>query len=403
MNHTTELPMYLRRDGLDPAPELGEARESASVQRMVTVFGIPAYVVTRYADVKIALADYERFSNRRPAWPGLLNSPPPPASADRQPEADTAGNLLATDPPDHTRLRRMLSPEFTMRRMNQLEPRVVEIVEQHLDVMEDAGPPADLVAHFALPVPSLVICELLGVPYEDRDGFQRRSARQLDLALPMPERMELALQGRAYMRSLVERARRESGDDIFGTLVRKYGNDVTDAELTGMGALLLLAGHETTSNMLALGTLALLEHPEQLAAVRDTPDAVGPAIEELLRYLSVVQTAIPRMTTTDVEIDGVTIPAGQLVLLSMPVGNRDPRFIESPETLDIRRGEPGHLAFGHGVHHCLGAPLARMEMRIAYPALLRRFPRLRLADDISEIQFKKTHFIYGVRSLGVTW
>lgn len=401
--------MYLRRDGVSPAPELAEARESASVQRMVTMFGVPAYVVTRYADVKNALADYERFSNRRPAWPGLLNSPAPPEGADIQPEADTAGSLLGTDPPDHTRLRRMLSPEFTMRRMNQLEPRVVEIVEQHLDAMEDAGPPAELVAQFALPIPSLVICELLGVPYDERDGFQRRSARQLDLALPMPERMELAMQGRGYMRSLVGRARREPGDDILGTLVRKYGDDVTDAELTGIGTLLLLAGHETTSNMLALGTLALLEHPEQLAAVRDLPEAVGPAIEELLRYLSVVQTAIPRMTTTDVEIDGVTIPAGQLVLLSMPVGNRDPRFIASPETLDIGRGEPGHLAFGHGVHHCLGAPLARMEMRIAYPALLRRFPRLRLAGDISEgsevseVQFKKTHFIYGVRSLDVTW
>jgi cytochrome P450 len=403
MSHATELPMYLRRDGLDPAPELGEARESASVQRMVTAYGTPAYVVTRYLDVKNALADYERFSNRRPTWPGLLNSPAPPDIADDQPEADSAGGLLAMDPPDHTRLRRMLSSEFTMRRMNQLEPWAVEIVEQHLNAMEDAGPPADLVEQFALPIPSLVICELLGVPYDEREGFQRRSARQLDLARPLPERMEQALQGRTYMRSLVERARREPGDDILGTLVRKYGGDVADAELTGIGALLLLAGHETTSNMLALGTLALLEHPEQLAAVRDTPDAVGPAVEELLRYLSVVQTAIPRITATDVEIDGVTIPAGQLVLLSMPVANRDPRFIESPETLDIRRGEPGHLAFGHGVHHCLGAPLARMEMRIAFPALLRRFPRLRLAADISQIQFKKTHFIYGVRSLGVAW
>jgi cytochrome P450 len=248
-----------------------------------------------------------------------------------------------------------------------------------------------------------VICELLGVPYADREDFQRRSARQLDLSIPITERLELQRRGRSYMRSLVDRARRDPGEDILGMLVREHGAELSDDELIGVAGLLLLAGHETTSNMLGLGTLALLRHPDQLAAVRDDPDAVGPAIEELLRWLSIVQTAIPRITTTEVEIAGCQIPAGQLVFASLPSGNRDPNFIDAPEALDIHRGAAGHLAFGHGVHHCLGAPLARMEMRIAFPALLRRFPNLALAEPFSAVQFRSFHFIYGLRSLEVTW
>ncbi len=263
--------------------------------------------------------------------------------------------------------------------------------------------PADLVEHFALPVPSLVICELLGVPYADRDDFQRRSARQLDLSIPIPERLELQSQGRAYMSSLVEKARVFPGDDILGMLIREHGDELTNDELIGIAGLLLLAGHETTSNMLGLGTLALLRHPAQLAAVRDDPGAVAPAVEELLRWLSIVHTAIPRITTTDVEIAGVPIPAGQLVFASLPSGNRDGQFIDDPDTFDIGRGAPGHLAFGHGVHHCLGAPLARMEMQIAFPALLRRFPTLSLAEEFDDVQFRSFHFIYGLKSLEVTW
>ena len=248
-----------------------------------------------------------------------------------------------------------------------------------------------------------MICELLGVPYDDREDFQRRSAQQLDLSVPDPRRQELQREARAYMTSLVARARRQPGEDILGMLIREHGDDLGDDELVGIAGLLLLAGHETTSNMLGLGTLALLQHPDQLAAVRDDPDAIGPAIEELLRWLSIVQTAIPRIATTDVEVAGVMIPAGHLVFPSMPSGNRDPDFIDTPELLDIRRGAPGHLAFGHGVHHCLGAPLARMEMRIAFPALLRRFPNLALAEDFSDVQFRSWNFIYGLKSLEVAW
>jgi cytochrome P450 len=370
------------------------------VRTVVNAFGMRVYLVTRHQDIKEVLSDHERFSNGRP--PGFV-LPGAPVVPEEEQTSARAGNLLGLDPPEHQRLRRMLTPEFTIRRMKRLEPRIVEIVAQQLDVMESAGPPADLVAAFALPIPSLVICELLGVPYDDRDDFQQRTARQLDLSIPIPERLEMQRHGRDYMRSLVERARQHPGEDILGMLVREHGAELTDDELIGVAGLLLLAGHETTSNMLGLGSLALLRHPDQLTAVRDDPDAAGPAVEELLRWLSIVHSAIPRITTTDVEVAGMPIPAGQLVLVSLPSGNRDPDFIDSAEILDIRRGAPGHLAFGHGVHHCLGAPLARMEMRIAFPALLRRFPMLAVGEDFADVQFRSFHFIYGLKSLEVTW
>jgi cytochrome P450 len=401
MTQAPELPpLHMRRDAFNPTRELREIRETTGVRTVVNAFGTTVYLVTRHEDIKEVLSDHERFSNGRP--PGFV-VPGAPTVSDEELASARAGNLLGLDPPEHQRLRRMLTPEFTIRRMKRLEPRIVEIVDQQLDAMESAGPPADLVGSFALTIPSLVICELLGVPYDDRDDFQRRSARQLDLSIPIPERLDLQRQGRAYMQSLVKRSRQHPGDDILGMLVREHGAELTDDELIGVAGLLLLAGHETTSNMLGLGTLALLRHPDQLAAVRDDPDAVGPAVEELLRWLSIVHSAIPRITTTDVEIAGVPIPAGELVFVSLPSGNRDPGFTDSPEVLDIRRGAPGHLAFGHGVHHCLGAPLARMEMRVAFPALLQRFPTLALAEDFDDVQFRSFHFIYGLKSLEVAW
>lgn len=393
-------PLHMRRTDFNPIPELRQIRETEGVRTVINAFGMPVYLVTRHEDVKAVLSDPERFSNERP--PGFL-MPGAPAVDEEEQRAAQSGNLLGLDPPRHTRLRRMLTGEFTGRRMKRLEPRIVELVQTQLDAMEKAGPPNDLVANFALPIPSLVICELLGVPYDDREDFQHRSARQLDLSIPFDERIELQREGRAYMHALVSGARRSPGDDMLGMLVREHGDELTDDELVGICSLLLLAGHETTSNMLSLGTLALLRHPDQLASVRDDPDAVGPAVEELLRWLSIVHSGIPRITTTDVELAGVQIPKHQLVFVSLPSGNRDPGFIDNPETLDISRGAMGHLAFGHGVHHCLGAPLARMEMRIAFPALLQRFPTLELAEPFDDVAFRSFHFIYGLQSLEVGW
>jgi cytochrome P450 len=393
-------PLYMRREGgFDPGRELREIRETDGVRKIRGAFDRDVYLVTRHEDVKEALADPSRFSNVRP--PQFL-----PFLGDMTPaeiKRSQAGNLLGMDPPDHHRVRRMLTPEFTLRRMKRLEPRIVEIVDEHLDALERAGAPADLVAEFALPIPSLVICELLGVPYADRQGFQERTARQLDFSVPMAERADLQRESRDYMDTLVTTTRKAPGEDMLGMLVREHGDDLTQDELVGIANLLLIAGHETTSNMLGLGTLALLLRPDQLAIVRDDPEAIGPAVEELMRWLSVVQSALPRFTPADTELGGVSIPAESVVILSMPSANRDPSATDDPDTLDVRRGVPGHLAFGHGVHHCLGAPLARMEMRIAFPALLRRFPGLALAGDLADVPYREYSFIYGLQSLEVTW
>jgi cytochrome P450 len=400
MTEVPVMPLHMQRTQFDPVEALAQARETEGVTKVVTPFGQPAYLVSRYEDVREVLSDPTRFSNRRSeGYP-----PPGAASLSEEELADMrAGQLLGMDPPDHSRLRRMLTPEFTVRRMRRLEPRIAEIVDAALDDLEGAGKPADLVSHFALPVPSLVICELLGVPYADRAEFQHRSSRQLDMSLPIEERLALGREGRAYMASLVARAQADPGEDMLGMLVREHGDDLSTAELVGIASLLLIAGHETTSNMLGLGTLALLRHPEQLAAVRDDPSQVEPAVEELLRWLSIVHSGMPRTTTTEVEIAGQTIPEGQLLVLALPAANRDPALVADPERLDISRGAPGHVAFGHGVHHCLGAPLARMEMRLAFPALLRRFPNLALAVPFDEIDFRAYHVVFGLHSLPVTW
>jgi cytochrome P450 len=221
------------------------------------------------------------------------------------------------------------------------------------------------------------------------------------MSASMDERMQLQRASRAYMAELVARHQADPGEDLLGMLVREHGGDVTTDELIGIAGLLLVAGHETTSNMLGLGTLALLRHPDQLALVRDDPEAVGPAIEELLRWLSIVHTGVTKTTTTDVEIAGVRIPAGETVMCALPAANRDPELVDDPDRLDVRRGAPGHVAFGHGVHHCLGAPLARMEMRLAFPALLQRFPRLRETTETAG--FRSFHIVYGLTQLPVEW
>jgi cytochrome P450 len=396
MPQAPELPLYMRRDGFSPVDELARVREGEGVVRVVTPFGGQAYLITRYDDIRAVLADPVRFSSVSEAFDM-------DAASQEERERRRAGSLIAFDPPEHTRLRRLFTPEFTVRRMRVLEPRIVEIVAAALDDLERAGKPADLVAHFALPVPSLVICELLGVPYADRDGFQERAARLLDVTLPLEQRRAAQQEDRAYLAGLVVRAQQDPGEDMLGMLVREHGAELSTDELAGIAWLLLLAGHETTSNMLGLGTLALLRHPEQLAMIRDDPARVEPAVEELLRWLSIVNFMPSRTATTDVEIGGHRIPAGSIVQVCLVTGNRDPAFVDDPDTLDITRGAPGHLAFGHGVHHCLGAPLARMEMRIAFPALLQRFPSLALADPYEQVEFRAVSVVYGVQSLNVTW
>ena len=389
-------PWLFRRDE-DFAPPFASG---GRLERMDTPFATdPLWVVTDWDDARTVLSDADHFSRGRVDFPDLDEA---------RVRKMRAGMLLSQDPPEHTRLRRTLTGEFTVKRIRALEPRVAEIVQEHLDRLEAIGSPADLVEHFALAVPSLVICELLGVPYEDRDDFQRRAATSIDFTLPDQVRRRVSDESRDYMLELVDRHRRRPGDDLLSRLVQRHASsrtdeDLIDDELAGIGHLLLVAGHETTSNMLALGTLVLLRHPEQLARVRDDDAAVADAVEELLRYLSVVHTALPRVVTADVEVGGTSLVAGDLVCVSLPAANRDGSLGPDGAVLDVSREPTSHVAFGHGIHHCLGAPLARMEMQIAFPALFRRFPRLKLADETGTAHYRRLTLIYGLQQLQVRW
>nr|WP_307682546.1 cytochrome P450 [Nocardia vulneris] len=364
---------------------------------------MPGWLVTRHEDVRAVLGDAARFSS---ATPGRRANPPAAStdtdSAGKQ-FASAASFLVGQDPPEHPRLRRLLTPEFTMRRMRELAPRVRAVVGAVLDGMQDAGSPVDLVECFALPVPSLVICELLGVPYADREMFQRLTAVQLRATAAQEERTEAFLALRSYMGDLVDRQRTAPGDDLIGMLIREHDDDLSHDELVGVALVLLIAGHETTANTLGAGTALLLEHPGQLAAIRDEPHRVDGAVEELLRFCTPVHTGLVRTVTTDTVIGGQPMKTGDLVVVSLPMANRDPRLVTAPDDFDIARKPVPHVAFGHGIHHCVGAPLARMELRIALPALLQRFPGLRLDLDPADIQFRTMTAVHGVESLPVAW
>jgi cytochrome P450 len=302
-------------------------------------------------------------------------------------------------PPDHTRLRKRLTGAFTVKRMKQLEEHIIDIAERQLDEMARLTPQVDLVKEFALPVPSLVICELLGVPYADREHFQVNSAKFLVKDQPLDEKMAAYSALTTYLSELVTRKRAAPGEDILSDLARH--DDLTIEELTGSAFLLLLAGHETTANMLALGTFALLEHPEQLAELRANPDLLPGAVEELMRYLSVVD-ILYRYATEDIELGGETIGKGSTVVVSMLAANHDPQRFDNPDTLDIHRKARGHLSFGHGFHQCLGQQLARIEMRAGFEGLLRRFPTLKLAIPAGEVKLRTDMNIYGVHERPVT-
>jgi cytochrome P450 len=398
MTQAPSAPVHIRRHQFDPVPELSALREAAPITKITMPWGAQMWLATRYHEVRQVLGDTQRFRN---GGGGLPGGPLQGTNTGTQGRADS-GFLLGYDPPDHTRLRKLLTAEFTVARMRRLRPRVEAIVSDHLDAMAAAGSPVDLVSAFALPIPSLVICELLGVPYADRDTFQRLSRTRLDISLGIDERSTAGDAARAYMAELVEREREAPGDAMLGMLIREHGDDISNHELTGVADLLLLAGHETTSNMLGLGSLLLLRNPEQIPLLRD-PDHVDAMIEELLRYLSVVNAVIPRTAAEDVAFGDQVIKAGETVMCSLPAANRDPVLGEDMDSVDFTRRVTSHVAFGHGIHHCLGAPLARMEMRIAYPALFDRFPGLRLDIPFEDVAFRAMSVIYGLASLPVSW
>ncbi|MFM9373445.1 cytochrome P450 [Streptomyces sp. Da 82-17] len=377
----------------DPPAELAALREESPLRRMRYPDGHRGWLATGHTAVRAIMAD-PRFSARYE----LLHLPTPGLEGVEIPPA-APGDFTGMDAPDHTRYRRLLTGRFTVRRMRLLTERVEELTAQHLDAMAAAGPDADLVEAYAQPVPAQMICELLGVPYADREQFTGHVATLFDQRASADERAAAYGAIEAYVKDLAVAKRAEPTDDLLSDLT---STDLTDDELAGVGSLLLAAGLDTTANMIALGTFALLSNPEQLAALRAEPELAAPAVEELLRYLTVADPAV-RTALEDVVVEGRLIKAGESVTLSFQAANRDPARFPEPDRLDLRRAATGHVAFGHGPHQCLGQQLARVEMQIALPALLRRFPTLRLAVDPSEVPLREQNNIYGVRSLPVTW
>jgi cytochrome P450 len=382
----------LRRHGLDPAPELGRRCVEEPVSRLAVPFGVRAWLVTGYEEVRAVLGRVEGFSNdfgnfAGTAGLGVHNNP---------------GGLGFADPPVHTRLRRLLTPEFTMRRLARLAPRIDAIVAQVLDAMDEAHAPVDLWRSFALPIPSLTICELLGVPYHDRSRFQQLSAARFDLAGGAGVSLDAIGESLSYLRDLVTRQRAAPGEGLLGALIREHGDAIDDQELAGLADGVLTGGLETTASMLALGALVLLRDSEAAAVVRGGDGAeANRFVEELLRYLSVVQVAFPRFATSSIRLGEATIAAGDIVVCVLSAANRDGAYNGSGDDFNPTRPARPHLAFGHGIHRCVGAELARMELRVAYPALVRRFPGMRLAIDPTHVRFREASIVYGLESLPV--
>ncbi|MFE0148437.1 cytochrome P450 [Nonomuraea sp. NPDC059007] len=375
----------------DPPRELSRARDHGPVSRLPFPGGHDGWLVTGHEQARSVLGD-PRFSSRqelmRSPLVDLGDGPVPPAPP---------GMFIMMDPPRHSRYRKLLAGKFTVRRMRLLTERVERVTAERLDAMAAAGPPADLVSAFAQPIPAIMICELLGVPATDRPFFQEHVATMFDEDAPDEERYASHAAVHGYIATLVAAKREAPTDDVLSDLT---GTGLSEAELIGAAGLLLAAGMDTTSNMLSLGTYALLSNPGQVALLREDPDR---SVEELLRYLSVVHVR-PRVALEDVELAGHTIKAGDQVILSLSTANRDPGRFERPGVLDAGRSAGGHLAFGHGVHQCLGQQLARVELRTAYPALFGRFPSLRLAVPAGDIAIRpESGDVIGVKSLPVTW
>ncbi|MEV7402131.1 cytochrome P450 [Streptomyces sp. NPDC091267] len=377
-----------------------ESRGQQAVSRVQLFNGRTAWLVTGHAEARALLVDPRLSSDREnPAFP--LFARRLAETTQRRVE------LLGLDDPAHNVQRRMLIPSFTLKRTAALRPQIQETVDSLLDAMVAQGPPADLVDAFALPVPSMVICALLGVPYTDHEFFEAQSRKLL--RGPAAGDVEAARDALdEYFRELIERKRRDPGEGLLDELIAKQleTGALDRDELVRLAEILLVAGHETTANMISLGTFTLLQHPEQLALVRDWGGGGGSgvpaAVEELLRFLSIAD-GLSRVAVEDIDVSGVTVRAGDGVILSTAVINRDEAVYPSPDELDLGRSARNHVAFGFGIHQCLGQNLARAELEIALPALFSRLPGLRLAAPAEEIPFKPGDTVQGLLELPVTW
>ena len=383
----------LQRDGMNPIERLAELREREPIAKLTSFLGLTIWVVSGEAEARAVLADTTSYSNDIRPFMGSRGS-----TIDGD-----IGGLGFTDPPDHTRLRRLLTPEFTMRRLERLRPRIAAIVEQQLDVVQEQaraeGGVVDLVPTFAFPVPFLVICELLGLPDEDRDTFRQLGSARFDLSTGGTGVFGAVSGSRSFLMDATRRQREQPGEGLIGQIIREHGDDINDFELAGLADGVFTGGLETSASMLALGTAVLLEHPDDYRAVAEEPAVVERTVEELLRYLSVVQVSFPRIPRQDVEVGGRRIAKGDILICHLAGANRDPRSGPGLEDFDATRRPTSHLAFGHGFHRCVGAELARMELRAAFPALARRLPDLQVASN--RLAYRGNSIVYGLDSLPV--
>lgn len=383
-------------DRLNLDPFYAELRRQEPVSKVRLPFGEDAWLATRYADVKTVLAD-PRFSRAAALGRDEPRSRPDPQQM----------GILTMDPPDHTRLRRLVAKAFTSRRVESMRANAQAIADRLVDGMLTLGPPVDLVEHFALPLPITVICEMLGVPYADQRDFRVWSDAFLSTtALTSGQVTDYSDQMYAYMEGLVAQRRDEPADDLISALVAARDDEdrLSEDELVRMCMGILVAGHETTASQIPNFMYLLLTHPDSASCLGATLDDVAQAVEELMRHVPLgVSAAFPRYALEEVELGGVTVRAGEPVLVSIASANRDQSIFEHPEELDLEREANAHIGFGHGPHHCLGAQLARMELQVALRTLLERLPGLRLAVPEQEVPWKTGMLVRGPQQLPVEW
>jgi cytochrome P450 len=390
------------RGNFDPPDLYAWCRENRPVTRVTVGTGRPAWLVTRYDDVRSILSDPRVSADSR--LPGF----PYYAEVMKRPDEERA--FLRMDPPDHTVIRRMLAPNFAVKRVEALRPRIQQLVDDTIDHMLSLTQPVDLVKEFALPIPSTVLSWILGVRAEDAPFFNKASEEILGGSAGDPDGFTKAFKAydalQDYIAGLVDEkdASADPGKDILGQMVlaAREGR-CTRQDVINTGFTLAIAGHDTTASMSAMGVLTLLLHPEQLAELRAHPELYPEAIEELLRYLTVVHLIVQRVAAEDIDIGGTTIPAGEGILPLNLSANRDDAHYPGAATFDIHRGARDHFAFGYGIHQCIGQPLARVELNIIFETLFRRIPTLQLAAPVADAQFKLWMPIHGVYSLAVTW
>jgi cytochrome P450 len=384
----------LNRNGIDPTRRLTRAHAADPVQRHASFLGLDIWLVTGYDEGREVLANSALSTDIR----HLMGKSGDVHSGD-------IGGLGFTDAPEHTRLRRLLTPEFTMRRLDRLKPGIRDIIEHQLDETEDAasasGGVVDLAQTFAFPVPFLVICELLGLPVDQRERFRKLASSRFDVSKGGSGVVGAIGGSREFLLGETARQRTDPGPGLIGQIIREHGDEINDFELGGLADGVFTGGLETSASMLALGTAVLLDHPDDYRAVAEDPEAeaVDRTVEELLRYLSVVQVAFPRFPKHDLEIAGRTVSKGDVVICHLAGANRDERTGPELDDFDAGRRPASHLAFGHGFHRCVGAELARMELRAAFPRLARRFPDLTVATD--QLDYRQMSIVYGLESLPV--